>query len=46
MAVSNNLPICCEVNTDPLNEISIKFHKDFDFLKLEIVNLKITRRIF
>ena len=34
MAVSNNLPICCEVNTDPLNEISIKFHKDFGFFEI------------
>ena len=26
-----SIPLCCEVNTIPLNEISIKFHQDFGF---------------
>lgn len=34
IAVENDLPICCEVNTDPLNAISIKFHKDFGFSEI------------
>ena len=31
LAANNDLPVCCEVNTDPLNEISIRFHKDLGF---------------
>ena len=26
-----SIPLCCEVNTIPLNEISIRFHQDFGF---------------
>ena len=34
IAANNDLPICCEVNTDPLNEISIRFHKDLGFTEV------------
>ena len=27
----NKVPMCCEVNTLPLNEVSINFHKNFGF---------------
>ena len=27
----NKVPMCCEVNTLPLNEASINFHKNFGF---------------
>ena len=30
-ANAESIPLCCEVNTIPLNEISIKFHQDFGF---------------
>ena len=30
-ANATSIPLCCEVNTIPLNEISIKFHQDFGF---------------
>ena len=30
-ANTESIPLCCEVNTIPLNEISIKFHQDFGF---------------
>ena len=31
IAKHNKIPLCCEVNTIPLNEISIRFHQDFGF---------------
>ena len=34
LAANNDLPVCCEVNTDPLNEISIRFHKDLGFTEV------------
>ena len=34
IAANNDLPICCEVNTYPLNEISIRFHKDLGFTEV------------
>ena len=30
-ADAESMPLCCEVNTIPLNQISIKFHEDFGF---------------
>ena len=30
-ANAESIPLCCEVNKIPLNEISIKFHQDFGF---------------
>jgi|TARA_B100001094_G_C18191172_1_gene807356 predicted GNAT superfamily acetyltransferase len=36
IAANNDLPICCEVNTDPLNEISIRFHNDLGFTEVGI----------
>ena len=30
-ANAESIPLCCEVNTIPLNEISIKFHQNFGF---------------
>tara|TARA_X000000368_G_scaffold356724_1_gene298857 strand:- start:79 stop:240 length:162 start_codon:yes stop_codon:yes gene_type:complete len=33
-ANAESIPLCCEVNTIPLNDISIKFHEDFGFLKV------------
>ena len=30
-ANAESIPLCCEVNTIPLNAISIKFHQDFGF---------------
>ena len=34
LAANNDWPVCCEVNTDPLNEISIRFHKDLGFTEV------------
>ena len=33
-ANAESIPLCCEVNTIPLNDISIKFHEDFGFLQV------------
>ena len=33
-ADAESMPLCCEVNTIPLNQISIKFHEDFGFSKV------------
>lgn len=33
-AIARNIPICCEVNTDPMNEISIEFHMSLGFKKI------------
>ena len=33
-ANAESIPLCCEVNTIPLNEISIKFHQDFGFYQV------------
>ena len=30
-ANAESMPLCCEVNIIPLNQISIKFHEDFGF---------------
>ncbi len=34
IAISKEIPLCCEVNTFPENLISIKFHEDFGFKKI------------
>ena len=31
IASLNKIPMCCEVNTIPLNKVSINFHKNFGF---------------
>ena len=33
-ANAESIPLCCEVNIIPLNDISIKFHEDFGFLQV------------
>ena len=33
-ANAESIPLCCEVNTIPPNDISIKFHEDFGFLQV------------
>ncbi len=35
IAIENEMPLCCEVNTLPENLISIKFHEDFGFKKID-----------
>ena len=34
IAISKEIPLCCEVNIFPENLISIKFHEDFGFEKI------------
>ena len=34
IAITKEIPLCCEVNTNPENLISIKFHEDFGFKKI------------
>ena len=34
MCIKNKLPLCCEVNTIPMNKPSINFHKKLGFLKV------------
>ena len=34
VAITKKIPLCCEVNTNPENLISIKFHEDFGFKKI------------
>jgi predicted GNAT superfamily acetyltransferase len=34
VAAKESLPICCEVNSDPPNDISIKFHIKNGFKKI------------
>ncbi len=29
-----NLPICCEVNTSPINQISLNFHSKNKYIKV------------
>ena len=40
IANDKNLPLCCEVNKEPLNDISIRFHKDFGFYEVGEHNFK------
>tara|TARA_Y100000766_G_scaffold151273_1_gene130029 strand:- start:24 stop:527 length:504 start_codon:yes stop_codon:yes gene_type:complete len=40
IANDKNLPLCCEVNTEPLNDVSIRFHKDFGFYEVGEYNFK------
>ena len=34
IAMEKNIPLCCEVNTKPLNKISIDFHTNFGFKEI------------
>ena len=34
MCIKNKLPLCCEVNTIPMNKPSINFHKKLGFLEV------------
>ena len=34
IAMEENMPLCCEVNTKPLNKISIDFHTNFGFKEI------------
>ena len=34
-AKKNKLTVCCEVNEEPVNEVSLKFHKKLDFIKVD-----------
>ena len=34
ISISKNIPLCCEVNIEPLNQPSIDFHNNFGFHKL------------
>ena len=34
IAITKEIPLCCEVNTLPKNLISIKFHESFGFKKI------------
>ena len=33
-AKKNKLTVCCEVNEEPVNEVSLKFHKKLGFIKV------------
>ena len=34
IAMEENIPLCCEVNTKPLNKVSIDFHTNFGFKEI------------
>ena len=34
ISISKNIPLCCEVNIEPLNQPSIDFHNNFGFHKI------------
>ena len=34
IAMEKNIPLCCEVNTKPLNKASINFHTNFGFKEI------------
>ena len=34
IAIDKEIPLCCEVNTQPLNQISIDFHENLGFCKV------------
>ena len=34
VAITKEIPLCCEVNTNPENLISIKFHENYGFKKI------------
>ena len=34
IAMEENIPLCCEVNTRPLNKVSIDFHTNFGFKEI------------
>jgi len=34
IAMEKNIPLCCEVNTKPLNKVSIDFHINFGFKEI------------
>jgi len=34
VAIDKDIPLCCEVNTQPLNQISIDFHENLGFCRV------------